>query len=776
MSIEAAIKKIDRYLKKDNVEPLIVDVQNKSDLEAIITHYKLPQNTFVCASDSAFCKSDEFPAIANILEMLAKEDGNFFVREISSFYMLEGEKALSQGLKELLAMSIVGHAVILTYQCVDCLRNLIKSDKRLETRVCILEGAPSARPKLVFTVEGIKQKGTNAVIKGLRGLAKAVEAELGDVIYIETGKCKNNYPESLYSISEMKHPYEVLCNEDGLTSMLAENIGSEDEWMYALSEFQAYPSWEQLISAKVGNIHNLDISISAYHLNGTNKKWLWLYFVGLKLFGARNDWCLNNAVAKATSTSEFIRNIYRSILELEPTDSSFVAAYERRKVLLNAIGNPVGENVDYCKIVLSKGKDALYYVTDNSIQEKELVFKLLDKYGIEFERKELLAILERVYPDLYNYLAPYRFKNDLLDSYFREYKYQKVINKLFPDFMAVVEQQAVNRDYNMILQPRSAVIESLDVTRTQTYFTDAMGVEYLGYIMSRCHELQLMAKVTVCRSELPSITSRNKEFWDVLSTEQYPIITVDKIDKIKHHGEEGYDYSREDKKLPIHLIRELELIDELLKKVKINLESGSYRKAILISDHGASRLAVIHETENMWEMESNGKHSGRCCPKSEVDMRPDSATDADDFWALANYDRFKGGRKANVEVHGGATLEEVTVPIIEIICLNTAIEVRIMPIDAPATFTGVPEITVSFRKKAAIKIFATHKLMDVSIEIDGHVYEARPLDDNFYVVEEMPEIRRAKTYSVDVCACGNKVANELPLRVKKESGSEKSIL
>lgn len=776
MAIQAVIKKIDRYLKKDNVEPLVVDVQNKADLEAILTYYRLPQNTFMCASDSAFCKPDEFPTIANLLERLAKENRNFFVREISSFYMLEGEQALLQELKELLSMSIAGHAVILTYQCAEYLRNLIKNNKRLDSRICILDGVQSVRPKLVFTAEGIKPKETNAAIKGIRSVAKAVESETADVLYIETNKSKNNYPFSLYSISDLKHPYEVLCNQDRMTSMLAENIGSEEEWKYVLTEFQVYPSWKQLISAKIGTIHNLDIVISTYQQNSANRKWLWLYFIGLKLFGAGNDVYLNNAVAKSVSPSEFIRNIYRSILEVEPTDTVFLFEYERRKVLLNAIGNPIDEVIDFCKIVLSKGKDALHYLTDNTVQEKELVFKLLDKYSAEFERMELISMLERVYPDLRHYLMPYRFKNALLDSYFQEYKYQKVINKIFPDFMAIVEQQAVDRDYNMILQPRSAVIESIDVTRTQTYFTDAMGVEYLGFILSRCRELQLMAKVTVCRSELPSITGRNKEFWDVLSTEQFPIITVDKIDKIKHHGEEGYDYSREDRKLPIHLIRELELIDELLKKVKTNLASGNYGKAILIADHGASRLAVIHETENLWEMESHGKHSGRCCPKSEVDVRPDSAADADDFWALANYDRFKGSRKANVEVHGGATLEEVTVPIIEITYLHASIEVKIMPINAPATFTGVPEIAVSFRKKAAIKIFATQRLMDVSIEIDGHVYEAKPLDDNFYVVEEMPEIRRAKTYSVDVLACGNRVAAALPLRVKKESGSEKSIL
>lgn len=776
MTIQEAIEKIDRYLTKDNVEPLIVDVQNKADLDAIMLHYKLPQNVFLCASDKEFCKADEFPVIPNIIERLATETSSFFVSEISSFLMLEGEKALMQELKEILSMSIAGHAVILTFQCAKYLRALIKNDRRLDSRVCILEGAQSVRPRLLFTEDGIKLKDTSPTIKGLRGIAKAVESAAAEALYIETCKSKDNYPFSLYMVSDLKNPYEILCYLDGMTSGLAEDYGSREDWQYALSEFQKYHSWRQLVSAKIGSIYNLDIVISTYQQNSADKQWHWVYFIGLKLFYAGNDSYLNRAIETASSPAGLVRNLYCAILEIQPTDSIFASVYDRRKAYLNAIGNPLDEVNNFCKIVQSLGEYALYYLTDNTIQEKELVFKLLNIYSENFERAELFNILERVYPDLRAYLTPYRFKSELLDSYFQEYKYQKVVNKIFPRFMEVVEKQAVDRDYNIILQPRSSVIEGIDVTNAQTYFTDAMGVEYLGYIMSRCRALELMTKITVCRCELPSITSRNKEFWDVLSTEKFPIITVDKIDKIKHHGEEGYDYSREDRKLPIHLIRELELIDELLKKIKANLTNGSYQKAILIADHGASRLAVIHETENLWEMESNGKHSGRCCPKSEVDKRPDSATDAEDFWALANYDRFKGSRRANVEVHGGATLEEIAVPIIELSYHNAAIEVKIMPVDSTALFAGIPEITVSFRKKAAIKIFATEKLADVSVEIDGHIYKANPIDDNFHVVAEMAEIRRTKTYSVDVFASGMPVATALPLIVKKESGSEKSIL
>ena len=85
--------------------------------------------------------------------------------------MLKGEKALVQELKELLSMSIAGHAVILTFQCAEYLRTLIKNDRRVDSRVCILDGVRSVRPRLVFTEEGINLTGTSPAVKGLRGIA-----------------------------------------------------------------------------------------------------------------------------------------------------------------------------------------------------------------------------------------------------------------------------------------------------------------------------------------------------------------------------------------------------------------------------------------------------------------------------------------------------------------------------------------------------------------------------------------------------------------------------
>ncbi len=767
MDVGACIQKIDRYLAKDNVQPLIVDIQNRQDLASLVTHYTVGKNRFIAASE--YCKNDEMPLREMMLDVLSRSAGNLFVIGLSSFLKLEGERVVRTMLKEILNMTVSGHVVIFSYQC----RQYLKfSDSRLSTRICEVDGDVDSVPVLVFSAVGLPLPQGATVKKGIHSIAEAIENTNADKIYIETAKQKSMFPFSILTLIDFSKAYEALLQRDQATRDIPEKCGTSEQWNYALSKFAGNKSWADIIDSEFGNRNALDLVIPSFSTFDENRKWL--FFIGLLLYGAKNNWCLNEAAKKAVSLEDLSMQIYRCILDVPHTSEHFEMYYGQRKALLNRFGNPLDEVVDFCKIVLGKGKDAIYYLTDNTQKEKELIFFLLDKYGDEYSREEVLSVLKLVYPALYAYLSPYRFKINLLDRYFQEYKYQKVLNRIFPKFEEVVTEQAEKREYNLLLEPRASKIEAIDRTGAQLFFVDAMGVEYLGYIMALCQKFKLMANVTVCSCELPSITSKNKEFLTLFEGGKYQTVSIKELDEIKHHGKYDFDYQKT--KLPIHLSKELEVLRELLQRIKERLANGTIDRAILIADHGASRLAVIHETETLWEMSSKGEHSGRCCLKSEVDEQPAFATDAGDFWALANYDRFKGGRRACVEVHGGATLEEVAVPIIELTYLANAIEVHLLPISAVSVdFSKPPEIEVSFRKKAAIKIFFTQKLQNVSICIEGRYYDAVPLDDNFYAVE-MADIKREKTYSVDVYANNNLVAEGLPLIVKKEGSSERDLL
>lgn len=767
MGIGACIKKIDKHLANDNVQPLIVDVQNRKDLSDLITHYSVGGNVFVAASD--YCNTDEYPHIDTLWDALSRNKERFFVTGLSAFLKLQGEQVLRDTLKDILNMTTVGHVIAITYQCR---QYLSFADPRLKQRICIVEGTADDVQSLIFSSLSLPLPYNAVRILGIHSLGDAVESKSAAKLYVETKKQKDTYPNSIYSIINLSNAYDVLAQRDSLTLELQEACGTYGQWSYALDKFSNKKGWADLIDSEFGNRMTLDIAFPSYSTFEADRQWL--YYVGLKLYGAKNNWCLNEAAKKASFIKELAKQAYRSILDIPRDNPNFEKYYQSRKILIAQLGNPMDEVIDFCSIVQEKGKDAIYYLTDNTQKEKELIFQLLDRYAGDYSKENMLSALKLVYPALYQYLSPYRFKNDLLDSYFQSYKYQKVINRILPEFEEIVTEQATKREYNLVLEPRSSKIESIDRTGAQLYFVDAMGVEYLSYIMSVCGEMGLMANVSVCSCELPSITSKNKEFLELFENGTMPVVSIKDIDDIKHHGKDDYDYQQT--KLPIHLIKELEVLKELLEKIKERLAAGTVDKAILIADHGASRLAVIHETESIWEMSSKGEHSGRCCLKIDVDAQPEYATDAGEFWALANYDRFKGGRKANVEVHGGATLEEITVPIIELTYLSGAVEVHLLPVNATTSpLDAIPEIEVSYRKKATIKIFATAKLHNVSISIEGKHYDAAADGSGFYTVE-MPDIKRAKTYSVDVYACGNRIAKGLKLKVKKEGSSERDLL
>ena len=96
--------------------------------------------------------------------------------------------------------------------------------------------------------------------------------------------------------------------------------------------------------------------------------------------------------------------------------------------------------------------------------------------------------------------------------------------------------------------------------------------------------------------ELPTITSINKGFfekWAGSKKEKEP-----RLDEIKHKEEGGYFYRPG--QAPVHLASELEVIRKSIDRAATELAMHTCKTFVIASDHGASRLAVIHhQEENM---------------------------------------------------------------------------------------------------------------------------------------------------------------------------------
>lgn len=417
-----------------------------------------------------------------------------------------------------------------------------------------------------------------------------------------------------------------------------------------------------------------------------------------------------------------------------------------------AIQESVKKALESSPCVSYMGENTL---TDNTTVEKQEIIALLSQFG----RPDNLS---DIYPDLCMYLEKYCFHGDTLSKelteYFEDYKQQKIRNSIDDSFMKKVERYAVSREYNR-LRTRDELISAVDRESTFLCWIDALGVEYLAYIVEAAKCRGLMVSVKVGRSKLPTITSVNNQFfydWPEEHREK-----IEELDDVKHKEKGGYKYGPNNR-YPIHLAKELEIIADAIDRAATELALRHYDKYVITSDHGASRLAVISGIEEKYETDTKGEHSGRCC-KTFNNYDLPFATEESGFIVLADYGRFKGSRAANVEVHGGATLEEVVVPVIELSLSDNSIKIELA--DA--------NVVSDYRNGADLCIFVNKSLTQkLCVHVDGEASQAVRTDENHYKVH-VTNMKRAKTYAVDVYV-GENLVTRLDVTTKGKSASVNS--
>lgn len=387
------------------------------------------------------------------------------------------------------------------------------------------------------------------------------------------------------------------------------------------------------------------------------------------------------------------------------------------------------------------------------------------------EREEIIASiaqhglpkgLEKIYPALAMYLRKYHFQgdaiSDLLTDYFEEYKQQKVSNTLHPSFLERIDDLAHKRVYNR-LRTRDEIVGAINPDGAFLRWIDALGVEYLGFIVEKAQQRGLAVSVSVGRADLPTITGINKRFFEAWPEDRRQ--KVEDLDDTKHTERGGYKYSPSTQ-YPVHLAKELDIISSVIDEAATDLGLRTYDRYIIASDHGASRLAVLRKKEEKYDTDTQGEHSGRCCKAFEGYDLP-FATEENGYVVLADYGRFKGSRAANVEVHGGASLEEVVVPIITLSLRDNSIVIKLVE----------PTVKADYKTGTAITLYVNKAIAQpLSVEYKGKRYSGIAIDGNHYKVE-IPDIKRAGTVPADVYL-GEDLVTHITIKAVGKSASMNS--
>jgi len=620
--------------------------------------------------------------------------------------------------------------ILLSAHMYPIAQKLLQSDLRARTRIVL--------PKTVPTVKPLD---SNALVYGIKSYLEACERgeSVGNVrtgLNISAVNVIN--PENAFD--ELKHKFPSEFNR------LTKNAGTNERWGELL---------ENLNKSKLNVVQYLaeqnfsPIEYTFFDYAKRNDYKAWLFFINLKLNTTSKDY-LGYIASKCDMPSDLFVIAKTAILDIATTDNRFKNFYEQRKLLLKNCED--FDIADFIPKIAVKGDNRVAYLTDNTNLEKKTVIEALCEGANDIS-------LEVTYPDLYRYMQSYIFDDKRFTDYFEAYKRCKLTNKIENDFLKLVDEYAVSRPYNS-LPARPSLFMGLDDDNTVLIFLDALGVEYLGYIKEKCADLELRFLSKIARAELPTITSANKKFYTEWRGKKE--VSIKALDNIKHHPEYGYDFSNSP--LPIHLVEELEQVKEALERAKTKLSSGECKKVVIASDHGASRLAVISPDRKLPNNGCESKSNGRYCAGDSLPVAPNITTDTEGgYAAITDYSRFEGSRIASVETHGGATLEEVLVPIIELTLSDSSKEV---------TFENTV-IEVSHNIVPTLNIFIIPDCDNVTASISGQFYEVEKLDKSKFKIS-MPELKKG-TYTLNLFENQNPILPSKEFAVKSKGFAERDL-
>jgi len=734
------IDSIKRYLTSTVKTPYFLFISDGQYLSTI-DELKFCGLDFVLMS--SFCKNDDkIPDIDGLLSYIEAPDVNS-----------NGRKIVVTGLGEFLALRGLDEAICTLFRLKDLnvgdskvillLRGLSSLIAELETDLRFDERRHSVIDKaecdISFTLAD-PSAGLTA-LKGFKAMLAELETGRKGRIFVNTAA---NLDKALFTVHHIRNAYEgIKSSTRGFT--LALSCGSDARWAELLTELNQSNGSLDAVFEKHGLRSNLESDF--YARIAGNDYCNWLYFICLKCKAdtLQNDY-LRFVLDKTNRFEDFIGNVLNAIIEIPHADSRFDTFYHKRKALVEKF--PESDIADFVVNSRQVVAESIYKLTDNTSAERKEIIAWLSKNG-------LISQLETIYPLLADYLKKYVFKcpelADLLTDYFDAYKRQKLSNQLEPEFIKKVDDLALSRKFNR-LPTRDEIMDGFDKNETFLYWLDALGVEYLGLIESLVQTRGLSIRVNIARAELPTITSINKGFFDSWQGRKYK---SEKLDETKHKDAGGYNFT--DNELPIHLAKELDIIIEMINTAATELALRHCKRFLIVSDHGASRLAVLRRKEEKYDTDTSGEHSGRCCKLFQPYDLP-FAAEENGYLVLADYGRFKGSRAANVEVHGGASLEEVVIPIIELSLKDESITVKLVD----------DTVTVDFRTGTEIRLFFNSPVQDVSVVLNGKPYPAVQTDDNHYSVK-LPDTKRAGDYPADVYA-GDNLIGEIMIKAQGKSG------
>lgn len=246
-----------------------------------------------------------------------------------------------------------------------------------------------------------------------------------------------------------------------------------------------------------------------------------------------------------------------------------------------------------------------------------------------------------------------------INDYFEIYRDAKISNRLTDKVFSFIREKNASPSTFMMWYDQFKTVKTVLHNREDIdvfYWIDGLGVDWIPFVVQIVEKHQLdgvfLNEIYVATAELPTCTANNKAKLEELTSGR-----LEKLGNID-------SYAHAHKNYPGYLIEELKIVEKCITDL---LSQYNGKKIAIVSDHGISYLSQLADGMNLANI--NGDHSGRC-----GDWMQGNASKDNKYLVLENGRTICALTHRSLTIktpiglgaHGGATPEEVLVPIIVI--------------------------------------------------------------------------------------------------------------
>lgn len=370
------------------------------------------------------------------------------------------------------------------------------------------------------------------------------------------------------------------------------------------------------------------------------------------------DKCIN------LNTSELFSNISTHIFDTQMNDESI---RERRSALKEAMRHGIritdaAERLTYARLsAMMYGEpeakyNAIRLMTASTDSDRRLIIESLGKGRLT------LSDVEKIYPELYHYMRPLGIQldnsNHWITEYFEAYRRSKIANnpeQVTPLLSLKNANQSTFQHWcDNIKTVKTLLHNRPDIDKF--YWIDGLGVDWIPFIsyVIQKHNVDniFLNELYVARAILPTTTTVNKAKLMELVADGTKLEKIGDLD----------GYAHQHKGFPQYIIDEMRIIEDAVHKI---LTQYNGKKIAFVSDHGLTYLAQYGQGINLAGIISD--HEGRTAVVASGAAVSDNKycilDDGKTLCALTE-DSLTSKIPKGHGAHGGATPEEVLVPII----------------------------------------------------------------------------------------------------------------